>query len=78
MSHAAAESSALQSRIAITCPKCGTGGECVWEGERSGPYLVSLSASFYERLKNRHPFNVEIVCHQCGTAQIELVPRFFR
>jgi hypothetical protein len=64
--------------MTISCPKCGAGGECVWEGEDSGPYLVSLSAPFYERLKNRHPFNVEIVCHQCGTAQIELVPRLYR
>jgi ribosomal protein S27E len=78
MSYANIQHSSSQSQTTIACPKCGAHGECVWENEHGKPYLVSLPASFFERLKNRPPFNVEIVCQQCGTAQVELVPRPWR
>jgi len=78
MSYANIQQSSAQSQTTIACPKCGAHGECVWENERGGPYLVSLSAAFFERLKNRPPFDVEIVCQQCGTAQVELAPRRHR
>ena len=64
-----------QSQILIRCPKCGAVGESLWEDEQGRPYLVSLSDAFHERLTRARPSQVEIVCKNCGTAQLGLEPR---
>ena len=64
-----AEQSSSPSHIVILCPACGAVGRSLWEEEKGGLYLVSLSAGFYERLEPRAPYHLEIVCKGCGTAQ---------
>lgn len=53
--------------IALTCPKCGAKGDAVWEKEKYGSSLATLSGNFYERLAKFSPYKIEIVCHACGT-----------
>jgi hypothetical protein len=60
--------------VPITCSKCGARGAAVWESEKTGPCLVSLSAGFYERLAKFVPYRLEIVCHACGTRQMQKSP----
>jgi hypothetical protein len=74
MSFASPDSSGPQSHIMILCPACGAVGQSVWEDEKGGPYLVNLSDGFYERLARRQPYDLEIVCKGCGTAQAERRP----
>jgi hypothetical protein len=60
-----------QITVAIKCPKCGQRGETVWEENHfvspKGPQscLLSLSDGFYERISNRSPYQIELVCHRC-------------
>jgi len=60
--------------VAITCPKCEASGTAIWEAEKAGPCLVSLSGGFYERLAKFVPYTLEIVCHTCGTRQAQKSP----
>ena len=60
--------------VPITCPRCGASGTAVWEGEKTGPCLVSLSRGFYERMAKFTPYKLEIVCHACGAKQIQNSP----
>jgi hypothetical protein len=55
----------------IICPACGALGVVVWETDNRGRSLVSLSHGFYERISDREPYLIELVCHECGTAQPE-------
>lgn len=49
------------------CRKCGARGVIHWDGGQ----FVELSGGFYERLARKAPYPIELVCHQCGTAQRE-------
>jgi predicted RNA-binding Zn-ribbon protein involved in translation (DUF1610 family) len=62
-----------QSRgVNIICPKCGAIGVVLWENENNeGHTLVSLSKNFYERMANKKPYSIELVCDSCGAAQPE-------
>ena len=60
--------------VPITCPTCEASGTAVWEAEKAGPCLVSLSAGFYERLAKFVPYRLEIVCHACGARQSQRSP----
>lgn len=55
----------------IVCPKCEAVGVVVWEINGEERSLVSLSRGFYERISTTSPYPIELVCHQCGTAQPE-------
>jgi len=55
-----------QTSVSLTCPRCGTKGDAIWEMEKWGPSLASLSEAFYERLAKFSPYRIEIVCHGCG------------
>jgi DNA-directed RNA polymerase subunit RPC12/RpoP len=55
----------------IRCPKCTAKGLMVWEQDGAEKVLVRLSANFYERLTKVPPFAIELVCRQCGMAQLE-------
>lgn len=55
----------------ITCPKCNAVGVVVWETGGPERILVSLTRNFYERLSKKPPFQIELVCDGCGTAQPE-------
>ena len=61
--------------VPIKCPKCGANGNAVWESEKAGPCLVSLSTGFYERLAKFIPYTLEIVCHACGARQTQKSPK---
>ena len=74
MSHPNLNTSLEQFTVPITCPECGAIGESVWEEEKTGYCLVSLSAGFHERLADAPPHRIEIVCHACGTRQPEPAP----
>ena len=60
--------------VPITCPRCGAHGTAVWESEKTGPCLVSLSGGFYERLAKFTPYKLEVVCHACGAKQMQNSP----
>jgi hypothetical protein len=64
----------LPTQDAIVCPRCAAHGVAIWEAEKTGPFLVSLSEEFYERLVKFAPYRVEIVCHACGTPQPQRFP----
>ncbi len=58
---------------AVHCSKCGTDGTIVWN-ELGGQDNVSrefvrIVGDFYERLRNKPPYPIELVCNICGTAQ---------
>jgi hypothetical protein len=55
----------------IRCPKCLARGLVTWEGAGAEKVLVRLSANFYERLTKVPPYSIELVCQQCGMAQLE-------
>lgn len=57
--------------VSLTCPRCGAKGSAVWEKEKWGRCLASLSSNFYERLAKFNPYRIEIVCHACGTPAAE-------
>jgi hypothetical protein len=65
------QSKTCQFSINIICPKCGTVGVVVWESAAGQTSLVRLSNGFYERLAKKDPYPIELVCHDCGTAQPE-------
>jgi hypothetical protein len=60
-----------QFSVHIICPKCAAVGVVVWERDAAQNSLVSLSRGFYERISKKHPYSIELVCHECGTAQPE-------
>jgi len=60
-----------QFTVNIICPKCSALGVVVWEKDGAQRALVSLSKGFYERLSRKVPYPIELVCHECGTAQAE-------
>ena len=59
--------------VAIAC-RCGNKGCVVWEdvphadGARSE--FVRIEGSFFERIANRAPRPIELVCNGCGTVQV--------
>lgn len=53
----------------IVCPECSILGVVVWQRSGLNLSLVSLPNGFYERIGNKKPYWVELVCHRCGTAQ---------
>jgi hypothetical protein len=55
----------------IVCPKCGQMGETVWEKHGLTSSFLDISPGFYERIANRVPYPIELVCNACGTAQPE-------
>lgn len=64
-------SSPYVATVSLTCPKCGAVGAAVWEIEKWGPSLASLSGNFYERLAKFSPYKIEIVCHACGAPAVQ-------
>jgi hypothetical protein len=61
-----------QFEAIIFCPSCAAEGAMVWENVRGERALIRLSAGFRERLSKRPPYPIELVCTQCGAAQLEL------
>jgi hypothetical protein len=55
----------------IVCQKCGQMGEIVWERHGRERSFLSVSPGFYERITNKKPYSIELVCNACGTAQPE-------
>jgi len=55
----------------IVCPKCGQMGEILWERDGRRSLFLEVSPGFYERIANKVPYAIELVCHACGTAQPE-------
>ena len=53
----------------IVCPKCAALGVIIWERSGLELSLVSLPNGFYERIANKKPYLIELVCHRCGAAQ---------
>lgn len=64
-------SEAQNRGVNVICPKCGAVGVVVWEDDKGGPTLVSLSKNFYERISKKRPYAIELVCDSCGAAQAE-------
>jgi uncharacterized Zn finger protein len=66
-----------QFTIAIECPQCGKTGSSVWEENHAitvkgpQPFLISLSEEFYERISKNIPYEIELVCNQCGLVQLD-------
>lgn len=57
--------------VSLTCPRCGSVGSAVWEKQKWGPALATLSGNFYERLAKFSPYKIEIVCEGCGRPAAE-------
>jgi hypothetical protein len=55
----------------IVCPRCGQIGVVTWEMFGNERSLVGLSNGFYERISNKAPYPIELVCNDCGAAQAE-------
>jgi hypothetical protein len=55
----------------IRYPKCRADGYVVWKRESAEKVLVRLSANFYERPTKKQPYQIELVCQQCGMSQTE-------
>jgi len=53
----------------IQCPKCGNCGVIKWNFVQTpnGPKkdFVGLAGSFFERMSNKPPYLIEIVCDLC-------------
>jgi len=60
-----------QFSVNITCPKCRAIGVVVWEKDGAHRSLVSLSNGFYERMSEKDPYPIELVCRECGTRKSE-------
>jgi hypothetical protein len=60
-----------QFTVSLFCSKCGAKGSVTWERENGQRVLVKVCDSFYERLRKKAPYPIELVCVKCGTAQLE-------
>jgi hypothetical protein len=53
----------------VLCPKCGNCGVISWDSVPTPrgleKYFVGISGDFYERLSNKPPYPIEIVCGSC-------------
>jgi hypothetical protein len=60
-----------QHSITIICGECGNTGTTNWEYivTLEGPEreFVAIVGSFYERLCNKKPYQIELVCGRCET-----------
>ena len=58
----------------IACRKCGKSGRVIWDSvSRNGktdPELVGIEGPFYERLSNKPPYAIEMVCRDCDVIAI--------
>jgi hypothetical protein len=54
----------------IRCPRCGNAGTVTWENSPKGEQALSaIESGFYERLRRKAPYHIELVCKECGTPQ---------
>jgi hypothetical protein len=55
----------------VRCAKCGACGVTNWDvvqtKDGSRKDFAGISGSFYERISNRPPYNIELVCTCCDT-----------
>lgn len=64
-----------RSRIdEIYCNHCGKHGRLYWENDphATRQVLVRIDGDFYERIRKKAPYPIELVCNGCGAAQQEL------
>jgi hypothetical protein len=59
----------------IACPRCHSTGTIRWEQVPDGDdgssrkQLVAIIGAFHERLSDRRPYPIELICDACGTVQ---------
>jgi hypothetical protein len=56
----------------ISCLRCGKTAVIKWQdaaSEDGSRELIAIEGGFYERLQRKKPYNIELVCLGCGTAQ---------
>jgi hypothetical protein len=72
MSASVNKSTREQFTTPIRCPACGQEGSETWEeNSQVGPrgpegQFIRRSDGFFERLANKAPYGIEVVCHCCG------------
>lgn len=58
----------------IFCAGCGSSGQMTWEKIGGNRSFVSLSSGFHERISKKAPYELELVCNNCGRHQVEGAP----
>jgi hypothetical protein len=62
----------------ITCGKCGNPGKIVWDDisrlHHCEPELLGIEDPFFERLSEKSPYPIELVCRECGGVAVTAYP----
>lgn len=67
-----------QHSSSFFCRTCGCSGKIVWEDvsplSNSMPELVGIDGPFFERVSKKPPFQVELICQECGAVAATAFP----